>query len=175
MCQISSTVSGCLLSCFVLPLAPRLECNGSSRSRPPAAPRHFSSSIPGERKPMSPISSHSPPPIRRRSGVALNLRAATHVRCAPLYRGNVAPQPGSNSTLWDWLDFGERNYSRFCAGCRSPRPGPSAYRTMLRNDAYWFSRLGLPVERADNTARILDAKYHLLLPETERKIAAHWK
>ena len=31
----------------------------------------------------------------------------------------------------------------------------SAYRTMLRNDAYWFSRLGLHLERADNTARIL--------------------
>ncbi|HVV39746.1 MAG TPA: alpha-E domain-containing protein [Nitrobacter sp.] len=43
----------------------------------------------------------------------------------------------------------------------------SAYRTMLRNDAYWFSRLGLHVERADNTARILDVKYHMLLPEEE--------
>jgi len=44
----------------------------------------------------------------------------------------------------------------------------SAYRTMLRNDAYWFSRLGVYVERADNTARILDVKYHLLLPEIEK-------
>ena len=43
----------------------------------------------------------------------------------------------------------------------------SAYRTMLRNDAYWFSRLGLHLERSDNTARILDVKYHLLLPEEE--------
>lgn len=43
----------------------------------------------------------------------------------------------------------------------------SAYRTMLRNDAYWFSRLGLHLERADNTARILDVKYHVLLPERE--------
>ena len=43
----------------------------------------------------------------------------------------------------------------------------SAYRTMLRNDAYWFSRLGLYVERTDNTARILDVKYHVLLPEAE--------
>lgn len=43
----------------------------------------------------------------------------------------------------------------------------SAYRTMLRNDAYWFSRLGLHLERADNTARILDVKYHLLLPQDE--------
>jgi uncharacterized alpha-E superfamily protein len=44
----------------------------------------------------------------------------------------------------------------------------SAYRTMLRNDAYWFSRLGVYQERADNTARILDVKYHVLLPESER-------
>jgi uncharacterized alpha-E superfamily protein len=44
----------------------------------------------------------------------------------------------------------------------------SARRTMLRNDAYWFLRLGGAVERADNTARILDVKYYLLLPERER-------
>jgi uncharacterized alpha-E superfamily protein len=43
----------------------------------------------------------------------------------------------------------------------------SCYRTMLRNDAYWFNRLGLFVERADNTARLLDVKYHLLLPSDE--------
>ena len=43
----------------------------------------------------------------------------------------------------------------------------SAYRTMLRNDAYWFTRLGLYIERADNTARILDVKYNILLPATE--------
>ncbi len=43
----------------------------------------------------------------------------------------------------------------------------SCYRTMLRNDAYWFARLGLFIERADNTARILDVKYNILLPDTE--------
>ncbi|PZU75915.1 alpha-E domain-containing protein [Brevundimonas sp.] len=41
-------------------------------------------------------------------------------------------------------------------------------RTMLRNDAYWFLRLGMAIERADNTARLLDVKYHLLLPPGER-------
>src|SRR6478609_8452672 len=41
----------------------------------------------------------------------------------------------------------------------------SAMRTMLRNDAYWFSRLGVYIERADNTARVLDVKYHVLLPQ----------
>lgn len=43
----------------------------------------------------------------------------------------------------------------------------SAYRTMLRNDAYAFARLGLFLERSDNTARILDVKYHVLLPPSE--------
>lgn len=43
----------------------------------------------------------------------------------------------------------------------------SAARTMLRNDAYYFVRLGTALERADNTARLLDVKYHLLLPERE--------
>src|SRR5499427_9191731 len=44
----------------------------------------------------------------------------------------------------------------------------SAYRTMLRNDAYCFSRIGVYLERADNTARILDVKYHLLLPAQQK-------
>ena len=41
-------------------------------------------------------------------------------------------------------------------------------RTMLRNDGYYFLRLGAAIERADNTARLLDVKYNLLLPEGER-------
>ncbi len=36
---------------------------------------------------------------------------------------------------------------------------------MLRNEAYWFIRLGSVIERADNTARLLDVKYYILLPE----------
>lgn len=43
----------------------------------------------------------------------------------------------------------------------------AAQRTMLRDDAYWFLQLGSAVERADNTARLLDVKYHLLLPRDE--------
>ena len=39
--------------------------------------------------------------------------------------------------------------------------------TMLRDDSYLFLRLGTFLERADNTARMLDVKYHLLLPEGE--------
>ncbi len=36
--------------------------------------------------------------------------------------------------------------------------------TMLRNELYNFSRIGTFIERADNTARILDVKYYVLLP-----------
>ena len=57
-------------------------------------------------------------------------------------------------------------------GARRLRFDGSAYRTMLRNDAYCFSRLGVFLERADNTARILDVKYHVLLPRDRAASAA---
>jgi uncharacterized alpha-E superfamily protein len=40
--------------------------------------------------------------------------------------------------------------------------------TMLRDLAWHFAWLGTYLERADSTARILDVKYHLLLPRGER-------
>jgi len=39
--------------------------------------------------------------------------------------------------------------------------------TMLRDDGYDFARLGTHLERADSTARILDVKYHILLPSVK--------
>lgn len=36
--------------------------------------------------------------------------------------------------------------------------------TMLRNEIFNFARIGNALEAADNTARILDVKYHVLLP-----------
>ena len=39
--------------------------------------------------------------------------------------------------------------------------------TMLQDDGYAFMRLGWYLERANNTARLLDAKYHVLLGSTE--------
>jgi uncharacterized alpha-E superfamily protein len=84
--------------------------------------------------------------------------------------------------MWDaingtWLELkrygngptSREEFSRFLRWVQesSLRYDGSAYRTMLRNDAYWFSRLGVYIERADNTARILDVKYHLLLPADE--------
>ena len=40
----------------------------------------------------------------------------------------------------------------------------ATYGSMLRNETYNFARAGTFLERADNTARILDVKYYLLLP-----------
>src|SRR5262247_2134226 len=104
--------------------------------------------------------------------------------CFELARGNArAVRTALTVEMWDsinttWLElkrFGNgptssEEFSRFLRWVQesSLRFDGSAYRTMLRNDAYWFSRLGVYIERADNTARILDVKYHLLLPENER-------
>jgi uncharacterized alpha-E superfamily protein len=104
--------------------------------------------------------------------------------CFEVARHNArAVRAALTMEMWDainstWLElkrFGNRPSSRdelarflqWVQGS-SLRFDGSAYRTMLRNDAYWFSRLGVFLERADNTARILDVKYHLLLPEQEK-------
>jgi uncharacterized alpha-E superfamily protein len=39
--------------------------------------------------------------------------------------------------------------------------------TALRDHAFLFNHLGTYLERADNTARILDVKYHVLLPRVQ--------
>jgi uncharacterized alpha-E superfamily protein len=67
------------------------------------------------------------------------------------------PRPSRN-TVPGFLRWAQETSLRFDG---------SSFRTMLRNDCYWFSRLGVNTERADNTARILDVKYHVLLPDNE--------
>jgi len=62
----------------------------------------------------------------------------------------------SFAMLPDTLDWARTISTRFTGAFET---------TMLRNEIYWFTRLGLFLERADNTARILDVKYHLLLPQ----------
>ena len=76
-----------------------------------------------------------------------------------------------------WLEvqrFGTRLESRAALGRLVEQVKSSAlafdgatHRTMLRDKSYWFLRLGAALERADNTARLLDVKYHLLLPRDE--------
>jgi len=73
-----------------------------------------------------------------------------------------------------WLEMKDRiNESLFTHGIseffdwvkmRSHQFRGVTFGTMLRDEAYQFIRLGTFMERADNTARILDVKYHTLLP-----------
>ncbi len=70
----------------------------------------------------------------------------------------------------DTRDFSPRGINRFIGWVKetSLRIDGSAMRTMLRSDRYWFTRLGLYIERADTTARLLEIKCNLLLPREER-------
>jgi uncharacterized alpha-E superfamily protein len=73
-----------------------------------------------------------------------------------------------------WLEIRKRaNDSIFAEGIseffewakmRSHQFRGVTFGTMLRDEAYQFIRLGTFMERADNTSRILDVKYHTLLP-----------
>jgi uncharacterized alpha-E superfamily protein len=117
--------------------------------------------------------------------LAFSTRNPSSIRsCFESARLNArAVRTALTTEMWDtingaWLDLkkwgnGPSSREEFARFLRwvletSLRFDGSAYRTMLRNDAYWFSRLGVYIERADNTARILDVKYHLLLPAHEQ-------
>ena len=73
-----------------------------------------------------------------------------------------------------WLEMRGYDYARIESGgvsefldwvkMRSHLFRGVTFGTMLRDEAYHFIRLGTHLERADNTARILDVKYHTLLP-----------
>jgi uncharacterized alpha-E superfamily protein len=105
---------------------------------------------------------------------------ASIVKCFEIARTNArAVRTALTSEMWDaingaWLELQSLNPAKLTASAlpkflafvkeTSLRVDGSGHRTMLRNDAYWFSRLGISIERADNTARILDVKYHILLP-----------
>jgi uncharacterized alpha-E superfamily protein len=66
-------------------------------------------------------------------------------------------------------DLAEEGLREFCdwVKARSHLFRGVSFGTMLRDDAFQFLRLGTFIERADNTARLLDVKYHLLLPQEE--------
>ena len=74
-----------------------------------------------------------------------------------------------------WLDFGQKkkeakkNINIFLEWIEQTARGfdGAMQRTMLRNESFWFLRLGAALERADNTARLLDVKYHVLLPKED--------
>jgi uncharacterized alpha-E superfamily protein len=78
-----------------------------------------------------------------------------------------------------WLEFGQymgRDLTQTTLGefCEWVRTRSHLFRgvcfgTMLRDDAFSFVRLGTFVERADNTARLLNAKFDTKLPAKSNK------
>lgn len=73
-----------------------------------------------------------------------------------------------------WLELRDRDYDSLRARgvseffewvkTRSHQFRGVTFGTSLRDEGYSFIRLGTFIERADNTARLLDVKYHTLLP-----------
>ncbi len=62
---------------------------------------------------------------------------------------------GSINDFFEWIKTQSHQFRGVTVG------------TMLRDEAYQFIRLGTFMERADNTVRLLDVKYHTLLPSAE--------
>jgi uncharacterized alpha-E superfamily protein len=87
---------------------------------------------------------------------ALTREAWTAINRAWLMFQNRASTGGSTATL---------NLLEQVKG--ETRGFEGAIHRMMRNEANLLIQLGAAVERADNTARLLDVKYHLLLPEGE--------
>jgi uncharacterized alpha-E superfamily protein len=78
---------------------------------------------------------------------------ATWIEMRAIPRGRVT---GAGATqFFDWV----KERSHLFRGV--------TYGTIVRGEAFNFSRLGTFLERADNTARILDVKYHILLPSVQ--------
>jgi uncharacterized alpha-E superfamily protein len=100
--------------------------------------------------------------------------------CLRLARENAHAVRGTvTSEMWEtmnatWLEAREKSFEQiFNAGIgeffewvkmRSSLSRGVTIGTLLQDEAFHFIRLGTLLERADNTARILDVKYHVLRP-----------
>ena len=103
--------------------------------------------------------------------------------CARQARENARAMRGAiTSEMWEvlnatWLEMQDMDEARMQAKGisaffdwvkeRSHLFRGVTFGTMKRDDAYDFTRLGTHMERADSTARILDVKYHILLPSVK--------
>ncbi|MBI2276938.1 MAG: alpha-E domain-containing protein [Dechloromonas sp.] len=100
--------------------------------------------------------------------------------CLRLARENAHAVRGTITTeMWEtlnstWLEAREKGFEQIINGgiseffdwvkMRSSLSRGVTIGTLLQDKAYHFIRLGTLLERADNTARILDVKYHVLRP-----------
>ncbi len=98
--------------------------------------------------------------------------------CLRMARENAHAVRGTLTTeMWEtlnctWLEAREKSFEQLLnAGIgeyfewvkmRSSLSRGTTLGTLLQDEAYHFIRLGTLLERADNTARILDVKYHVL-------------
>lgn len=73
----------------------------------------------------------------------------------PSQIAELRARPSHLAGFVDWVKVGQAQYRGAVDG------------TMVRDDSLEFLRLGSHLERADATARILDVKYHVLLPSLE--------
>jgi len=105
--------------------------------------------------------------------------------CLRMARENAHAVRGTLTTeMWEtlnatWLEAHEKSFETlFNAGIgeyfewvkmRSSLTRGSTLGTMLQDESYHFIRIGTLLERADNTARILDVKYHVLRPLGEEE------
>ena len=103
--------------------------------------------------------------------------------CAKQARENARAVRGSiTSEMWEvlnstWIEMQNMDEDRLYARGistffewvkeRSHLFRGVTFGTMRRDDAFQFNRLGTYMERADNTARMLDVKYHVLLPSVD--------
>lgn len=108
--------------------------------------------------------------------------AGSIVRCLEQARNNArAVRTALTREAWTainrlWLLFAHRTSPGGAASTLNLVEGvmaeargfEGAIHRMMRNEATLLIQLGAAIERADNTARLLDVKYHLLLPEGEQ-------
>ncbi|MGB4467127.1 MAG: alpha-E domain-containing protein [Azovibrio sp.] len=103
--------------------------------------------------------------------------------CLRLGRENAHAVRGTiTAEMWEtlnstWLELRAQSYEQLTANgpgdffewvkIKSSLIRGVTIGTMLQDEAYHFIRLGTLLERADNTARILDVKYHVLKPKGE--------
>lgn len=78
--------------------------------------------------------------------------------------------------FYNWLramreeDVREETVSGLCARIKEACQTHSGIiaETLYKDAAWYFSKIGMNIERADQTTRLLDAKYMLLLPEEDQ-------
>ncbi|MBK1679448.1 alpha-E domain-containing protein [Rhodocyclus tenuis] len=107
------------------------------------------------------------------------------ISCLRSARENARAVRGTlTAEMWEsinvtWLEMRTQNFDSILAGGvseffdwvkrRSAMTRGVTFGTMLQDEALSFIHLGGKLERADNTARILDVKYHVLRPNGDEE------